>query len=134
MNSTERELITDLKKCDFRQMDTYFKEQSEKRKAMTKEEKLKIKEEKEAETKIYGFAFIDGHKQKVANFRIEPPGLLSYFSHIFSLRQFPVTRPAFSEFILEEGNVFFICIAVPKWIIRGELAGFRIPHHLTTMD
>lgn len=42
---------------------------------MTKEEKLKIKEEKEAEAKEYGFAIIDGHKQKIGNFRIEPPGL-----------------------------------------------------------
>lgn len=75
MTSAEREKITDLKKCNFRQIDTYFKEQSEKRKAMSKEEKAKIKEEKEGEVKIYGFAVIDGHKQKVANFRIEPPGL-----------------------------------------------------------
>ncbi|CAI4226827.1 unnamed protein product [Auanema sp. JU1783] len=75
MTAKEREMITDLKKCDFRQMEAYFKEQTEIRKAMTKEEKLKIKEEKEAEGKIYGFAYIDGHKQKVANFRIEPPGL-----------------------------------------------------------
>ena len=43
MTSSERELITDLKKCDFRQIDVYYKEQSEKRKAMTKEEKNKIK-------------------------------------------------------------------------------------------
>ncbi|GMT28365.1 hypothetical protein PFISCL1PPCAC_19662, partial [Pristionchus fissidentatus] len=75
MTPSERELIKDLKKCDFRQIDVYFKEQSEKRKTMTKEEKLKIKEEKEGEMKIYGFTFIDGHKQKIANFRIEPPGL-----------------------------------------------------------
>lgn len=26
-------------------------------------------------TKKYGFCVIDGHKQKIANFRIEPPGL-----------------------------------------------------------
>ncbi|KHJ95444.1 Eukaryotic DNA topoisomerase I, DNA binding protein [Oesophagostomum dentatum] len=75
MTPEERELITDLKKCDFRQMDQYFKEQSEIRKAMSKEEKQKIKEAKEAEAKIYGVAVIDGHKQKVGNFRIEPPGL-----------------------------------------------------------
>ncbi|VDL70573.1 unnamed protein product [Nippostrongylus brasiliensis] len=75
MTPQERELITDLTKCDFRQMDVYFKEQSEIRKAMSKEEKAKIKEAKEAEAKIYGVAVIDGHKQKVGNFRIEPPGL-----------------------------------------------------------
>lgn len=43
MNAEERETITDLKKCDFTQIDAYYKEQTEKRKAMTKEEKEKIK-------------------------------------------------------------------------------------------
>ncbi|CAB07640.1 DNA topoisomerase 1 [Caenorhabditis elegans] len=75
MTVEERERIHDLKKCDFRAIDAYQKEQREIRKAMTKEEKLKIKEEKEAEVKIYGIAIIDGHRQKVANFRIEPPGV-----------------------------------------------------------
>ncbi|GMT02473.1 hypothetical protein PENTCL1PPCAC_24647, partial [Pristionchus entomophagus] len=75
MTPSERELITDLKKCDFGQIDVYYKELSEKRKAMTKEEKLAIKEENEKMMKIYGFANIDGHKQKIGNFRIEPPGL-----------------------------------------------------------
>ncbi|CAD5208375.1 unnamed protein product [Bursaphelenchus xylophilus] len=75
MTSEEREKITDLTKCDFKEMAAFFAEETEKRRNMTKEEKLKIKEEKEAETKIYGFAIIDGHKQKIANFRIEPPGL-----------------------------------------------------------
>ncbi|CAI2294965.1 unnamed protein product [Caenorhabditis sp. 36 PRJEB53466] len=75
MTVREREKITDLKKCDFRAIDVYQKEQREIRKAMTKEEKLKIKEEKEGEMKIYGIAVIDGHRQKVANFRIEPPGV-----------------------------------------------------------
>uniref|UniRef100_A0A0K0CUE4 DNA topoisomerase I n=1 Tax=Angiostrongylus cantonensis TaxID=6313 RepID=A0A0K0CUE4_ANGCA len=75
MSPAERELITDLKKCDFREMTVHFEKQSEIRKAMSKEEKAKIKEAKEAEAKIYGFAFIDGHKQKIGNFRIEPPGL-----------------------------------------------------------
>lgn len=43
MTPSEREQITDLKKCDFRQIDLYYKEQSEKRKAMSKDEKLVIK-------------------------------------------------------------------------------------------
>ncbi|CAB3408533.1 unnamed protein product [Caenorhabditis bovis] len=75
MTSKERETITDFKKCDFRNMAAYLKELREARKAMTKEEKQKIKEEREAEMKVYGVAVIDGHRQKVANFRIEPPGL-----------------------------------------------------------
>lgn len=75
MTREEKERIAELKKCDFRAMSDYFAEETEKRKAMSKEEKAKIKEAKEAEAKIHGFAFIDGHKQKIGNFRIEPPGL-----------------------------------------------------------
>lgn len=39
MTTKEREIITDLKKCDFRQMHAYFVQKSEERKAMSKEEK-----------------------------------------------------------------------------------------------
>jgi DNA topoisomerase-1 len=75
MTPHEREIITDLKKCDFRRIAEYYKEESEKRKAMTKEEKQKLKLESEAITNEYGFCVVDGHKQKIANFRVEPPGL-----------------------------------------------------------
>lgn len=40
MTSKERELISDLKKCNFKEMAVYFKEKSEERKNMSKEEKL----------------------------------------------------------------------------------------------
>jgi len=40
MTSKERELITDLKRCNFNEMAAYFKEKSEERKNMSKEEKL----------------------------------------------------------------------------------------------
>ncbi|GAU96790.1 hypothetical protein RvY_08181 [Ramazzottius varieornatus] len=75
MTAEERNTITDLKKCDFTQMHTYFKEQSELKKQRTKEEKQKEKEKNEALTKEYGFCMIDNHKEKVGNYRIEPPGL-----------------------------------------------------------
>lgn len=39
MTSEEKSKITDLKKCDFTEMNEYFKAQTEARKAMTKEEK-----------------------------------------------------------------------------------------------
>ena len=39
MTSEEKAKITDLKKCNFGEMNEYFKAQSEARKAMTKEEK-----------------------------------------------------------------------------------------------
>ena len=75
MTKEEREIITDLKRCNFREMCDYFKEQSEKRKNMSKDEKAVIKKENEDLVKEYGWCVIDGHKQKIGNFRIEPPGL-----------------------------------------------------------
>ncbi|XP_033482958.1 DNA topoisomerase I, like [Epinephelus lanceolatus] len=75
MTSEEKAKITDLKKCDFSEMNEYFKAQSEARKAMTKEEKLKIKEENERILQEYGFCIMDNHRERIANFRIEPPGL-----------------------------------------------------------
>lgn len=39
MTSKEKELITDLKKCNFKKMHAYFIKKSEERKAMSKEEK-----------------------------------------------------------------------------------------------
>ncbi|XP_055681431.1 DNA topoisomerase I, mitochondrial isoform X2 [Lutzomyia longipalpis] len=75
MTSKERETITDLKKCNFRIMHAHFQKISEANKNRTKEEKLRIKEENERLIKEYGFCTIDGHKEKIGNFKIEPPGL-----------------------------------------------------------
>jgi len=47
----------------------------EAKKAMSKEEKAKLKEEQEAIHKRFKYCFMDGRKEKVSNFRIEPPGL-----------------------------------------------------------
>lgn len=75
MSSSEKEKITSLEKCDFSKMNDYFKEQSEIRKNMSKEEKKKIKEANDKLNEEYGIAIVDGHKQKIGNFRLEPPGL-----------------------------------------------------------
>lgn len=75
MTEKERSIITDLKKCNFKPMNKYFTEQSEIRKAMSKEEKKKIKEKNDEVQKEMGFCTIDGHQEKIGNFRIEPPGL-----------------------------------------------------------
>ena len=53
----------------------YFEKMKEQKKAMTKEEKDKIKQEKKELEEKYGWASIDGRREKVGNFRIEPPGL-----------------------------------------------------------
>lgn len=75
MTEKEKAKITDLKKCDFRKYHAYFMELAEKNRNRTKEEKLALKEKNEATIKEYGFCTIDGHKEKIGNFKIEPPGL-----------------------------------------------------------
>ncbi|XP_052565425.1 DNA topoisomerase I, mitochondrial isoform X3 [Culex pipiens pallens] len=75
MTSSEREKIKDLKKCNFKYMHAYFTDLSEKNRNRSKEEKLALKEQNEALAKEYGICNIDGHKEKIGNFRIEPPGL-----------------------------------------------------------
>uniref|UniRef100_A0A914PS50 DNA topoisomerase I n=1 Tax=Panagrolaimus davidi TaxID=227884 RepID=A0A914PS50_9BILA len=75
MTSEEKWIIKDMDKCDFSQLRNYFVSETENRKAMTKDEKSKLREEREKEQKEYGIALIDGHEQAIANFRIEPPGL-----------------------------------------------------------
>lgn len=107
MTSEEKSKITDLNKCNFGEMNEYFKAQSEARKQMSKQEKQvglhecrlsqpwkhhktshciliflilkitlqKIKEENERVLQEYGFCIMDNHKERIGNFRIEPPGL-----------------------------------------------------------
>lgn len=75
MTDKEKSLIKDLRKCDFREMHTYFMAQAEKNRNKSKEEKAALKAKNEEIQKEYGFCTIDGHKEKIGNFRIEPPGL-----------------------------------------------------------
>ncbi|CAG4944163.1 unnamed protein product [Colias eurytheme] len=75
MTSEEAKIIKDLSKCDFKEMQAYFQSVSEKNKNRSKEEKAAIKAKNEEIQKEYGFCIIDGHKEKIGNFRIEPPGL-----------------------------------------------------------
>ncbi|XP_017344819.1 DNA topoisomerase I, mitochondrial isoform X2 [Ictalurus punctatus] len=75
MTEDERKLIKKLSKCDFSKIHKYFVEKSEVKKNMTKEEKQVLKEEANKLTEEYGFCLLDGHKEKIGNFRLEPPGL-----------------------------------------------------------
>nr|XP_023679365.1 DNA topoisomerase I, mitochondrial-like isoform X1 [Paramormyrops kingsleyae]XP_023679366.1 DNA topoisomerase I, mitochondrial-like isoform X1 [Paramormyrops kingsleyae] len=75
MTDEERGLIRSLSKCDFREIHQYFLDQAEKRKAMTKEEKREQKEAQKLLTEEYSFCTLDGHREKIGNFRVEPPGL-----------------------------------------------------------
>ena len=75
MTAEEAAKITDISLCNFQHIHDYYKEKSEQRKAMSKEEKLKIKEQNEKLIEEYGWCNIDSHKERIGNFKIEPPGL-----------------------------------------------------------
>lgn len=53
----------------------YFESEKAKKKAMTTEEKKNLKKQKEELEAKYTTCLLDGRKEKVGNFRIEPPGL-----------------------------------------------------------
>ncbi|NXH10048.1 TOP1M topoisomerase, partial [Bucco capensis] len=75
MTSKEQEVIKELDKCDFREIHKYFVDKNEARKALSKEEKQKLKEEAEKIQEEYGYCILDGHREKIGNFKTEPPGL-----------------------------------------------------------
>jgi len=75
MSAEEKEIIRDLSKCDFSEIDAHFKKYSEERKNRSKEEKDKEKAANAALIEEYGFCTMDGHKEKIGNFRTEPPSL-----------------------------------------------------------
>ncbi|CAA7261616.1 unnamed protein product [Cyclocybe aegerita] len=67
--------ITNFDLCDFRPMFEYFESEKVKKKAMTTEEKKAAKKAKDEMEAKYATCLLDGRKEKVGNFRVEPPGL-----------------------------------------------------------
>ncbi|KAG7813308.1 hypothetical protein KL921_000854 [Ogataea angusta] len=67
--------ITEFEKCDFSKMFEYFQKQKEEKKAISPQEKKRIKQEKEKMEEKYKFCLLNGRKEQVGNFRVEPPGL-----------------------------------------------------------
>ena len=74
MTSDERKTITDLRKCDFTQVHKHFLLQSKLRKERSKEEK-QAEKKNEKNFEEYRFCSWDHHKEKIRNFKLEPPGL-----------------------------------------------------------
>ncbi|KAI8332647.1 hypothetical protein BC941DRAFT_436201 [Chlamydoabsidia padenii] len=64
-----------FEKCDFRPIWQKFEQEKEQKKQLTKEEKIKIKEERTKMEEPYIYAIVDGRKEKIGNFRVEPPAL-----------------------------------------------------------
>ncbi|HLD77965.1 MAG TPA: DNA topoisomerase I, partial [archaeon] len=67
--------IKSLERCNFRPIKDHLDAERERKKGRSKEEKDAEKAAKAAVDEKYGWAVVDGHRQKVANFRVEPPGL-----------------------------------------------------------
>ncbi|XP_054815483.1 DNA topoisomerase 1 alpha-like isoform X2 [Prosopis cineraria] len=68
-------IIQNLEDCDFTPIYDWYQVEKEKKKQMSTEEKKALKEEKVKQEEKYMWAVVDGVKEKVGNFRVEPPGL-----------------------------------------------------------
>lgn len=75
MTSAEAKLIQDLGECNFQDVFEHFQRKSEERKNRSKQEKQEEKKKNEEMVEEYGFCNWDGHKEKIGNFKLEPPGL-----------------------------------------------------------
>jgi len=75
LTASQRVPIKSFEKCDFMPMFNYFEAKKAEKKAMSAAEKKALRLEKDESEKKYTTCLLDGRKEKVGNFRIEPPGL-----------------------------------------------------------
>ena len=71
----EKVVIKEFAKLDFKPIFEYYDAEREAKKALPKDEKKKIKADKDEMEAPFIYCTWDGKKQKVGNFRVEPPGL-----------------------------------------------------------
>uniref|UniRef100_A0A1J3H778 DNA topoisomerase I n=1 Tax=Noccaea caerulescens TaxID=107243 RepID=A0A1J3H778_NOCCA len=71
----KKHVIQKLDDCDFTPIYEWHLQEKEKKKQMSTEEKKALKAEKLKQEEKYMWAVLDGVKEKVGNFRVEPPGL-----------------------------------------------------------
>ncbi|KAJ7680364.1 DNA topoisomerase I [Mycena polygramma] len=67
--------VTSFALCDFRPMFEHFEAEKARKKALTAAEKKELKRVKDEQELKYTTCLLDGRKEKVGNFRVEPPGL-----------------------------------------------------------
>lgn len=67
--------IKEFSKCDFNPIFEYYDGLRAEKKASSSAEKKRLKAEKDESEAPYMYCMWDGRKQKVGNFRVEPPGL-----------------------------------------------------------
>lgn len=74
-NILDNSEIEDLDNCDFSLIYKHILTEKEKKSNLSKEEKELIKQKRDKLEEIYKYAIVDGKKQQVGNYRIEPPGI-----------------------------------------------------------
>ena len=67
--------IKDFKKCDFTKIYMWNLQERERKTSVSAEEKRKVKAEQAAAEEKYCWATIDGRRERVGNYKVEPPGL-----------------------------------------------------------
>ncbi|KAK0836595.1 DNA topoisomerase 1 [Friedmanniomyces endolithicus] len=67
--------IKQLEKCDFQPIFDHVDAERSAKKALPAADKKKLKAEKDEKEAAFMYCMWDGRKQKVGNFRVEPPGL-----------------------------------------------------------
>nr|POE49503.1 dna topoisomerase 1 [Quercus suber] len=67
--------ITKFEKCDFKPIFNHVDAERTAKKALSGPEKKRLKAEKDEKEAPFMYCMWDGRKQKVGNFRVEPPGL-----------------------------------------------------------
>ena len=67
--------VKSLARCDFAPIHEHLAADRERKKAATREDKAAQKAERELKEEKYRHALVDGRREAVGNFRVEPPGL-----------------------------------------------------------
>eukprot|EP01130_Rhizamoeba_saxonica_P017484 TRINITY_DN8488_c0_g1_i1.p1 TRINITY_DN8488_c0_g1~~TRINITY_DN8488_c0_g1_i1.p1 ORF type:complete len:934 (-),score=260.47 TRINITY_DN8488_c0_g1_i1:84-2885(-) len=75
LSPENKRLIKNIKNCDFTPIATYKKNLKEEWRNRSKEVKQQEKLAREEKREKYGYAIIDGRREKLSNFTVEPPGL-----------------------------------------------------------
>lgn len=70
-----KHVVQKFELCDFTPIYEWHMAEREKKQNRSKEEKKRIREETLEKEEPYKWALVDGRKEQVGNFRIEPPGL-----------------------------------------------------------
>ncbi|CAJ2674474.1 DNA topoisomerase 1 alpha-like isoform X1 [Trifolium pratense] len=71
----QNHVIQNLEDCDFTPIYDWCQIEKDKKKQMSSADKKALREEKIKQEEKYMWAIVDGVKEKVGNFRVEPPGL-----------------------------------------------------------